>query len=88
MKKYKVFKPGQDNNFTEMISNVQRMAGLSVTGELDFDTKKLFVIPRCGNVEKNDEPHRHGEKKGKNKRSVYFQRYVDLFCAARGVRKT
>lgn len=84
MKKYKVFKPGQDNNFTEMISNVQRMAGLSVTGELDFDTKKLFVIPRCGNVEKNDEPHRHEEKKGKNKRSVYFQRYVDLFCAARG----
>lgn len=83
MKKYKVWKSGHDNNFTEMISEVQRMAGLSVTGELDFDTKKLFVIPRCGNVEYNDKPHRYGEAKGRNKRFVYFQNYVDLFCEAR-----
>ena len=65
-----------------MISVVQRMAGMNVTGELDFETKKLFVIPRCGNTEKDDTLQKYEARPQRNKRLVYFprSRYMDMFC--------
>ena len=77
MEKYKIIKPGQAvYNFTEKISVVQRRAGINVTGELDFETKKLFVIPRCGNTEAEDEPHQHEARSRRNKRS-----YLGSICS-------
>lgn len=76
MYKYKITKPGLTKHglaigFADMISVVQRRAGINVTGELDFDTKKLFVIPRCGVTEKEDEPHRYrGRATRKGKRDI------------------
>ena len=42
-------------NFTENIAVIQRKAGINVTGELDFETKKILVTPRCGNTDDDDE---------------------------------
>ena len=58
------------------------MAGMNVTGELDFETKKLFVIPRCGNTEKDDTLQKYEARPQRNKRLVYFpiSRYMDMFC--------
>lgn len=46
--------PGQAIDFSSKIAKIQQMAGIEVTGKLDDETKKLFVIPRCGVTEKED----------------------------------
>ena len=66
MLKYKIVKPGQAVNFTDKITVIQHRAGINTTGELDFETKKLFVIPRCGNTEAEDELPLYG---GRTRRS-------------------
>lgn len=45
-------------NFTTKIEKLQRLAGIKVTGKLDDETKKLFIIPRCGVLEEEDNPQR------------------------------
>lgn len=67
MLKYNIIKPGQDVNLTEKISVTQRKAGINVTGELDFETKKLFVVPRCGNTEPEDETSPYGGRSRRDK---------------------
>lgn len=67
MLKYKIVLPGQFINFTEVISLVQHRAGINVTGALDFETKKLFVIPRCGNTEPEDDPSSYGGRSRRDK---------------------
>ena len=67
MQKYKIIKPGEAFNFTEKISVIQHRAGINESGVLDFETKKLFVIPRCGNTEAEDEPPLYGGRTRRNK---------------------
>ena len=57
MLQYNIIKAGSNEilNFTDTISVIQRKGGITVTGELDFETKKLLVIPRCGNTDDDDE---------------------------------
>ena len=69
MLKYKI--PGNGVNFKERLSVVQRRAGINVTGELDFETKKLFVIPRCGNTDGEYEPHLLEERSRRSKLDIY-----------------
>lgn len=69
MLKYKI--PGSADNFKDRLSVVQRSAGINVTGELDFETKKLFVIPRCGNIDSEDEAHLFEGRSKRNKRDIY-----------------
>ena len=77
MEKYKIMSPGQNMyNFTEKISVIQRRAGINVTGELDFETKRLLVIPRCGNTEAEDEPFQYEGRSRRKKRS-----YLELTCS-------
>ena len=76
MEKYKLIKPGENSNFNEKISDVQRRAGINVTGVLDFETKKLFVIPRCGNTDAEGELHPNGGRPRRNKRS-----YIGSICS-------
>lgn len=61
-------KPGQAVNFTSMIAKIQYRAGIEITGKLDDETKKLFVIPRCGVSEKEDEPQISGVESRRKKR--------------------
>lgn len=56
-------------NFTENISVIQRKGGITVTGELDFETKKLLVIPRCGNTDDNDEDEEPRPIEGRSRRA-------------------
>ena len=72
LRKYKIKKPGQVQNFTDLISLLQFRAGLEQTGELDEETKKLFVIPRCGNPNEEDEKQIPGSAKRRKKR-YYLQ---------------
>ena len=67
MIKYKIILPGQSINFTDKVSLVQHRAGINVTGGLDFETKKLFLIPRCGNTEPEDDPFPYGGRSRRNK---------------------
>ena len=67
MLKYKIILPGQSINFTDVISLVQYRAGINVTGVLDYETKKLFVIPRCGNTEPEDDPFPYGRRSRRDK---------------------
>lgn len=67
MVKYKIILPGQSINFTEKVTLVQQRAGINVTGVLDFETKKLFVIPRCGNTEPEDDPVSYGGRSRRDK---------------------
>lgn len=70
MEKYNIIKRGEDvYDFAEKIAAVQRRAGINVTGELDFETKKLFVIPRCGNTEADDKPSQYEGRLRRNRRS-------------------
>ena len=57
MLKYNIIKSGSNAgvDFTENIAVIQRKAGINVTGELDFETKKILVTPRCGNTDDDDE---------------------------------
>ena len=59
MLKYNIIKTGSPSpgvNFTDnYISVIQRKAGITVTGKLDFETKKLLVTPRCGNTDDDDD---------------------------------
>jgi len=63
MLKYNIIKNESNAgvNFTENISVIQRKAGITVTGELDFETKKLLVIPRCGNTDDDEEEEEEEE---------------------------
>ena len=67
MVKYKIISPGQSINFTDKISLVQHRAGINATGVLDFETRKLFVVPRCGNTEPEDDPVPHGGRSRRDK---------------------
>lgn len=66
-------------NFTTKIKKVQRLAGIKVTGKLDDETKKLFIIPRCGVLEEEDNPQRlndtetDGEVKPARRKRFYLQ---------------
>ena len=73
MLKYKIILPGQSINLTDMISFVQHRAGINVTGMLDFETKKLFVIPRCGNTEPEEDPLPYGGRSRRDKHD-YLER--------------
>jgi len=57
MLKYNIIKSGSNAgvDFTKNIAVIQRKAGINVTGELDFETKKILVTPRCGNTDDDDE---------------------------------
>lgn len=57
MLKYNIIKNASNAgvDFTENIAVIQRKAGINVTGELDFETKKILVTPRCGNTDDDDE---------------------------------
>jgi len=72
LEKYKIKKPGAAFNFSDLISKLQFSAGLEQTGELDEETKKLFVIPRCGNLNEEDDPQSAGAAKRRKKR-YYLQ---------------
>ena len=49
---------------TDAISNLQKRAGINVTGVLDTETKKLLVIPRCGVTEDVYNDQEYGKEKG------------------------
>ena len=70
MLKYNIIKNESNAgvNFTENISVVQRKAGITVTGELDFETKKLLVIPRCGNTDDDEEEEEPRPMEGQSRR--------------------
>lgn len=67
MLKYSVAKPGQAVNLTNEISKIQRRAGITVTGQLDDATKKLFIIPRCGVAESEDADQEYGGRRRKKR---------------------
>ena len=56
MEKFKITSGSSAVNFTDGIARVQHLAGINVTGKLDDETKKLFIIPRCGVFEEEDSP--------------------------------
>ena len=74
MLKYNIIKHASNAgvNFTESISVVQRKGAINVTGELDFETKKLLVTPRCGNTDDDDkeEPRPYEGRSGRTKRQL------------------
>lgn len=71
MLQYNIIKNGSNAgvNFTENISVIQRKGGITVTGELDFETKKLLVIPRCGNTDDSDEDEEQRPIEGRSRRA-------------------
>ena len=72
MEKYKFKKSGAAFNFTHVIARLQFWAGLEQTGVLDDETKKLFIIPRCGNLNELDDQQMVGAAKRRKKR-YYLQ---------------
>ena len=92
MIKYKITKGGQGSDApANMIAVVQDMAGIKVTGQLDFETKKLFVIPRCGNTEQEDEPPiyeaRRRRRRKRNSLDDYITRACDILKVISGKNK-
>ena len=71
MEKYGIKKPGQAVNFTDMIAKIQYRGGLNVTGKLDYETKKLFVLPRCGVREQEDENQVHSSLESRRRIKRY-----------------
>ena len=70
-------------NFNDKIARVQALAGINVTGKLDDETKKLFIIPRCGVYEEEDSPQRlsdanQGRRKRFNLQGSYWQKKVSV----------
>ena len=63
--------PGQFANLTKYVERLQYRAGIEVTGKLDDETKKLFIIPRCGVLEEEDEGQVYGNKR--RKKRYYLQ---------------
>lgn len=84
IKKYKILSgvgpsaptPGHEKE----IALVQRMAGMNVTGELDFETKKLFVIPRCGNTGEANELSLYGEARQRRRKRDSTDDYIAGAC--------
>ena len=84
IKKYKILSgvgpsaptPGLEKE----IALVQRMAGINVTGELDFETKKLFVIPRCGNTGEAIELSLYGEARQRRRKRDSTDDYIAEAC--------
>lgn len=84
IKKYKILSgvrpsaptPGLEKE----IALVQRMAGINVTGELDFETKKLFVIPRCGNTGEANELSLYGEARQRRRKRDSTDDYLAGAC--------
>lgn len=84
IKKYKILSgvrpsaptPGLEKE----IALVQRMAGINVTGELDFETKKLFVIPRCGNTGEANELSLYGEARQRRRKRDSTDDYIAEAC--------
>ena len=84
IKKYKILSgvgpsaptPGLEKE----IALVQRMAGINVTGELDFETKKLFVIPRCGNTGEANELSLYGEARQRRRKRDSTDDYIAGAC--------
>ena len=77
-------KPGAAFNFTDLVSKLQFRAGLEQTGQLDDETKKLFVIARCGNLNEEDDKQIVGALKRRKKRynlqGTYWRKKVsDLY---------
>ena len=56
------------------------MAGINVTGELDFETKKLFVIPRCGNTGEVNELSLYGEARQRRRKRDSTDDYLAGAC--------
>ena len=73
METYKLKKPGAAFNFTDLISKLQFRAGLNQTGELDDETKKLFIIPLCGNTNEDDEKQIVDTPAKRRKKRYYLQ---------------
>lgn len=83
MLKYNIIKKGSNAgvNFTENISVIQRKGGITVTGELDFETKKLLVIPRCGNTDDDDEEEEPHLIEGRSRRAKrQLRSYLGGIC--------
>lgn len=62
------------------IALVQHMAGINVTGQLDFETKKLFVIPRCGNTGEEKELSFSGEARKRRRKRDFTDEYIAWAC--------
>lgn len=83
MLQYNIIKTGSNTgvNFTEKISVIQRQGGIPVTGELDFETKKLLVIPRCGNTDDDDEDEEPRAIEGRSRRAKrQLSSYLGSIC--------
>ena len=80
MLQYNIIKTGSKEivNFTHKISVTQRKGGITVTGELDFETKKLLVIPRCGNTDDDDEEEEPRPLEGRSRRAK--RSYLSGIC--------
>ena len=83
MLQYNIIKNGSNPgaNFTENISVIQRKGGIPVTGELDFETKKLLVIPRCGNTDDDDADEEPILIQGRSRRAKrQLSSFLDSIC--------
>ena len=81
MEDYKIGRKSGAIKFSDKIARVQRLAGINVTGKLDDETKKLFLIPRCGVYEEEDSPQRisdvnHGRQKRFRLQGSYWLKKV------------
>ena len=87
MLKYSMAKPGQAVNLENEIAKIQFRAGLNITGKLDDETKRLFLIPRCGVPESEDAAQEHGSSAKRRKKRFtlqgsYWQKKVRMIIPA------
>ena len=68
MEKYEYKEPGQNVILSDKLKIIQNLAGIEETGKLDFETKKLFVIPRCGVTESAV----HNQTVGSRRKKRYY----------------
>ena len=85
MLKYSMAKRGQTVNLTNEIAKIQLRAGINITGKLDDETKRLFLIPRCGVPESEDAQQEHGSKRRKKRFTLQgsdWQKKVRMIISA------
>ena len=82
MLKYNIIKSGSNAgvDFTENIAVMQRKAGINVTGELDFETKKILVTPRCGNTDDDDDEEPRPIEGRSRRAKRQLGSYLDVIC--------
>ena len=72
MVKYKLKAEGSGEPSSVDLSKLQRRAGINVTGVLDDATKRLFLIPRCGVLESEDEEQDYGNSAGSSRKKRFY----------------